>query len=254
MSRLLDIIANLRRKQATCEDFLLAEQKPRYVAVIMDGNGRWAARRHLPAIAGHREGTKALKRVIRAARRFGINELTIYAFSTENWNRPEQEVTALMGLFLELIEKEVAELHEQEVQVRFIGRRDRLSPELIAKMDWAEELTRNNSAMKIFVAFNYGGRAEITDAIRAAIGNGALGRLQAGDEIDLGKYMYAPEMHDPELLIRTSGEQRTSNFLLWQCAYCELYFSEKLWPDFGEEEMAAAVEEFSRRQRRFGAR
>jgi undecaprenyl diphosphate synthase len=189
MAKLRNLLANLRRGKTESGDFLLEEQRPRYVAVIMDGNGRWAARRHLPAIAGHREGAKALKRTIQAARKLGIRELTVYAFSTENWNRPRSEVNALMELFTELIEKEVPELNENDVRVRFIGR-----------------------------------------------------------------YLYAPEMHDPELLIRTSGEQRVSNFLLWQCAYSELYFSDKLWPAFDEEDLIDALREFKRRQRRFGAR
>lgn len=254
MARLRDIFTNLRRRQPEREDFLLEGKKPRYVAIIMDGNGRWASQRHLPAIAGHREGTKALRRTIKAARKLGIKELTVYAFSTENWQRPRDEVGALMDLFMEMVEKEVAELNEQNVRVRFIGRRQDLSSAIIQKMEWAERLTGANFAMTIFVAFNYGGRAEIEDAVKAAMGNGAAAAVSGGGEIDLRKYMYAPEMHDPELLIRTSGEQRVSNFLIWQCAYCELYFSDKLWPNFGEDDLIDALNEFGRRQRRFGAR
>lgn len=254
MVRLRDIIANLRRSKSDREDFLLEGKKPHYVAIIMDGNGRWAADRHLPAAAGHREGTKALKRTIRAARKLGIKELTIYAFSTENWQRPRDEVGALMDLFMELVEREVSELNEQGVRVRFIGRREGLAGGIIRKMEWAENLTGDNAVMTVFVAFNYGGRAEIEDAVKAAMGNGAAAVVKTGGELDLSRYMYAPEMHDPELLIRTSGEQRISNFLIWQCAYCELYFSDKLWPNFGEEDLVQALEEFGRRQRRFGAR
>lgn len=254
MVRLRDIFANLRRSRPDREDFLLEGQTPRYVAIIMDGNGRWAAERHLPAIAGHREGAKALRRAVAAALKTGVKELTVYAFSTENWQRPGDEVGALMSLFIELVEREVSELNDQGVRVRFIGRREGLASEIVKKMEWAESLTSGNTAMTFFVAFNYGGRAEIEDAVKAAMGNGAAEVIKNGGEIDLSKYMYAPEMHDPELLIRTSGEQRVSNFLIWQCAYCELYFSGKLWPEFGEEDLIQALEEFGRRQRRFGAR
>ncbi|MDO8736445.1 MAG: polyprenyl diphosphate synthase [Thermoleophilia bacterium] len=251
MAGLRNLFGNLRRSRTESEDFLLdAENTPHYVAVIMDGNGRWAQRRHMPAIAGHREGAKALKRTIKAARQAGIRELTVYAFSTENWQRPEQEVDDLMKMFGELIDREVPELAEKDVRVRFIGRRQDLSEKLLGKMEWAEKLSAANSTMSLYIAFNYGGRSEIIDAARAAAGNG----LAAGEDVDFSKYLYAPEMHDPELLIRTSGEQRVSNFLLWQCAYCELYFSEKLWPDFGEQDLLEALAEFGRRQRRFGAR
>lgn len=254
MVRLRGLFTNLRRVKTAREDFLLSEESPLYVAVIMDGNGRWAARRHLPAIAGHREGAKSLKRAIKAARRLGIRELTVYAFSTENWQRPQEEVDALMGLFTELIDREVPELHEQGVQVRFIGRREGISGELAGKMDWAQTLTAANDVMKLFIAFNYGGRAELEDAVKAAVHNGGSAEPAGSAEFDLRRYLYAPDMHDPQLLIRTSGEQRISNFLLWQCAYSELYFSDKLWPDFDADDLAAALREFSQRQRRFGAR
>lgn len=245
----ISLLKNLRRFRSRSEDFLFTAEPPRYVAVIMDGNGRWAAGKRLPAIAGHREGAQALKRSIRACRRAGVKELTVYAFSTENWQRPRSEVEALMDMFTELINKEVPELHEQQVRVRFIGRRAQLSKEIRSRIDWAEELTGGNREMRLFIAFNYGGRAEIVDAAAAAAGAGFT-----GDEEEFGKFMYAPEMHDPELLIRTSGEQRISNFLLWQCAYSELYFSDKLWPDFDATDLEAAFEEFNRRSRRFGAR
>lgn len=248
--RLFSLLANLRRHRTASEDFLLdAEAIPRHVAIIMDGNSRWASRRRLPAIAGHREGAAALKRIITAARKAGIKELTVYAFSTENWMRPNDEVDALMDMFSELIVREVPELHEKGVRVRFIGRRRDLKDELIRQMDWAESLTAANREMKLFVAFNYGGRAEIIDAVSATIADGG----NTGEE-DFRKHLYAPEMHDPELLIRTSGEQRVSNFLLWQCAYSELYFSEKLWPDFEESDLLEALADYGRRQRRFGAR
>ncbi len=242
------LLKNLRRRKSRREDFLLTGG-PRYVAVIMDGNGRWAERRQLPAIAGHREGAKALKRTIRAARKAGVRELSVYAFSTENWRRPKTEVDALMEMFSELIKKEVPELHEQQVRVRFIGRRAELPAGVRGQIDWAESLTGANCAMSLYVAFNYGGRAEIADAARTAAAYGFT-----GGEPEFAKFLYAPEMHDPELLIRTSGEQRISNFLLWQCAYSELYFSDKLWPDFGLDDLAAAFDEFNFRSRRFGAR
>lgn len=216
----------------------------------MDGNGRWAARRRLPAAAGHREGAKALKRTLAAAMKAGVKEIAIYAFSTENWRRPPDEVDAIMGMFSELITSEVPELHEKGVRVRFIGRRQGLPDKVAEQIKWAEELTADNREMTLFVAFNYGGRAEITDAVKAAAANGGAGL----EEDDFVKYLYAPDMHDPELLIRTSGEQRISNFLLWQCAYAELYFSDKLWPDFREEDFNEALAEYGRRQRRFGAR
>ena len=250
MAGLRNLLGNLRRSKKESEDFLLsAEGAPRYVAIIMDGNGRWASRRHLPVIAGHREGSKTLKRTIKSSRRAGVRELTVYAFSTENWQRPADEVDDLMQMFAELIDREVPGLHEQNVRVRFIGRRAGLSEELLKKIEWAEQLTGKNEAMTLFVAFNYGGRAEIEDAMIAAAGNSVT-----GGEVDVRKYLYAPEMHDPELLIRTSGEQRISNFLLWQCAYCELVFSDKLWPEFSEQDLLSAFAEYARRQRRFGAR
>jgi undecaprenyl diphosphate synthase len=243
------LLRNLRRTRSAREDFLLTGEVPQYVAVIMDGNGRWAARRHLPAIAGHREGAQALKRTIRASRLAGVSELTVYAFSTENWRRSQEEVDALMEMFSEMITREVPELHEQEVRVRFIGRREGLSGSIRERMDWAEELTAAGKAMTLFVAFNYGGRAEIADAARAACADG-----YTGGEEEFARYLYAPDMHDPQLLIRTSGEQRISNFLLWQCAYAELYFSDRLWPDFQEEDLRMALASFGKRQRRFGAR
>ncbi len=243
------LLSNLRRQREKREDFLLAADAPSYVAIIMDGNGRWAAERFLPAVAGHREGARALKRTVKACRRAGVKELTVYAFSTENWRRPAEEVSSLMQMFSELIEKEVPELHRQQVRIRFIGRRRDLDDNLRRKIEEAEALTAGDDAMTLFVAFNYGGRAEIVDAARAAL---AAGEIDSDD--DFRRYLYAPEMHDPELLIRTSGEQRLSNFLLWQCAYTELYFSDRLWPAFDEKDLALAFAEYRRRQRRFGAR
>jgi undecaprenyl diphosphate synthase len=217
----------------------------RYVAIIMDGNARWAREHGVDVLEGHREGAQALKRTVRHALELGIRELTVYAFSTENWTRPRGEVEGLMALFAALIESETPELHEQGVRMRFSGRRAEVSPELQEKMNWAERETAGNDGMTLFVAFNYGGRAEIRDAAE---------RFTGGGDEDFARLLYAPEMTDPELLIRTSGERRLSNFLLWQCAYSELVFSDALWPDFDRAELEAALGEFSARERRFGAR
>ncbi len=211
----------------------------------MDGNARWAQARDLPVLAGHREGAKALKRTVRHAVKHGVSELTVYAFSTENWTRPRDEVDGLMAMFAELIESETPELDEEGVRMIFIGRRDEVSDELREKMGWAEEQTRPNERMKLFVAFNYGGRAEILDAAE---------RYSGGGDEEFARLLYAPDMSDPDLLIRTSGEQRVSNFLLWQTAYSELYFTDVLWPDFEEEHLVEALEELRGRGRRYGAR
>src|ERR671935_3323323 len=217
----------------------------RYVAIIMDGNGRWAEQRHLDVGEGHREGARALRRTVENAVDLGILELTAYAFSTENWTRPTPEVEAIMELFGEMIQTQTPDLDEEGVRMRFIGRREGVSEALLQQMDWAEQVTRANERMTLFVAFNYGGRAEILDAAE---------RYGGGGEEEFARHLYAPDMTDPDLLIRTSGERRLSNFLLWQCAYSELVFSETLWPDFSKEDLAAALEEYEQRQRRFGAR
>jgi undecaprenyl diphosphate synthase len=211
----------------------------------MDGNARWAQARGLPVLAGHREGAQALKRTVRHAVKHGVEELTVYAFSTENWSRPSDEVEGLMAMFAELIESETPELDEEGVRMMFIGRRDEVSADLREKMGWAEEKTRANDRMKLFVAFNYGGRGEIVDAAE---------RYEGGGEEAFAKLLYAPDMGEPDVLIRTSGEQRVSNFLLWQTAYAELYFADVLWPDFGEEHLVAALEDIAARERRYGAR
>lgn len=221
----------------------------RYLAIIMDGNGRWARGRRLPVAAGHRAGAKALRRVLEHALDLGILETTIYSFSTENWQRPADEVAALMDLFVEMIESQVPDMHERGARVRFIGRRDSSVPaELLTRIEAAEALTAGNRRMTLYIAFNYGGRAEIVDAAAAAAAAGEV------SETAIASHLYAAEMHDPELLVRTSGEQRISNFLLWQCAYSELYFSDKLWPDFAEADLDAALAEYAHRQRRFGVR
>ena len=217
----------------------------RYVAIITDGNGRWAEQRGLPTVEGHRAGADTVKARLRDAVELGIEELTVYSFSTENWSRPAEEVSGLMRMFGERIESETPELDEEGVRMRFIGRREGVSSELIERMAWAEEKTADNERITLFVAFNYGGRAEILDAARG---------FEEGDEEEFRRRLYAPEMHDPDLLIRTSGEQRISNYLLWQCAYSELVFRDELWPDFDRAALEACLNEFAARQRRFGAR
>jgi undecaprenyl diphosphate synthase len=217
----------------------------RYVAIITDGNGRWAERQGVPVNEGHRAGADNVKARLRDAVDLGIEELTVYSFSTENWSRDPGEVAGLMKMFGERIDAETPELDGEGVRMRFIGRREGVAPELIERMDWAERKTAANERITLFVAFNYGGRAELVDAAR---------RFQGETEEEFRGHLYAPEMHDPDLLIRTSGEQRLSNYLLWQCAYSELVFRDELWPDFGREAFEACLEEFTARQRRFGAR
>jgi undecaprenyl diphosphate synthase len=218
---------------------------PRYVAIITDGNGRWAAERGLPAVDGHRAGADMVKARLRDAAEFGIEELTVFSFSTENWQRPADEVEGLMAMFAERIDRETPELDAEGVRMRFVGRRAGVPAELVERMDWAEATTGENERITLFVAFNYGGRAEIVDAARTFEGN---------SEDEFRGHLYAPEMHDPDLLIRTSGEQRVSNFLLWQCAYSELVFSDALWPDFDRGAFEAALAEYQTRGRRFGGR
>ena len=217
----------------------------RYVAIITDGNGRWAQARGLPVADGHRAGADAVKARLRDAAEFGVRELTVYSFSTENWSRPAEEVTALMRMFSERILGETPELREEGVRMRFIGRRERVAGALLEQMDWAEAETAHNERITLFVAFNYGGRAEILDA---------AARYSGGGEDEFRRLLYAPEMHDPDIVIRTSGEQRLSNYLLWQSAYSELVFRDELWPDFGREAFEAALAEYTGRRRRFGGR
>jgi undecaprenyl diphosphate synthase len=216
-----------------------------YVAIITDGNGRWAKQRGLPVIEGHKAGADIVHDRLRDAVEFGVKELTVYSFSTENWTRPKQEVDGLMAMFAERIDSETPELNEEGVRMRFIGRREGISSELTERMDWAEDETDQNERITLFVAFNYGGRAEILDAAAAYDGG--------GEEAFKG-HLYAPEMHDPDLLIRTSGEQRISNYLLWQCAYSEFVFRDELWPDFSREAFRASLDTYEERERRFGAR
>jgi undecaprenyl diphosphate synthase len=216
-----------------------------YVAIITDGNGRWAQARDLPVAEGHKAGADVVKARLRDAVEFGIRELTVYSFSTENWSRSAEEVTALMRMFSERILGETPELKAEGVRMRFIGRRDRVAGALLEQMDWAEAETAANDRITLFIAFNYGGRAEIVDA---------AARFEGGSEDDFRRLLYAPDMHDPDLVIRTSGEQRMSNYLLWQSAYSELVFRDELWPDFSRAAFRASLDEFDARARRFGGR
>jgi len=219
--------------------------RARYVAIITDGNGRWAQRRGLPVVAGHSAGADTVKARLRDAAELGLRELTVFSFSTENWSRPREEVDALMAMFAQRIDRETPELREEGVRMRFVGRREGVAPDLVERMAWAQRETAGNERITLFVAFNYGGRAEILDAARSFTG---------GSEEDFRRHLYAPEMHDPDLIIRTSGEQRLSNYLMWQSAYSELVFRDELWPDFGREAFEASLAEYEARRRRFGGR
>ena len=218
---------------------------PRYVAIITDGNGRWAQSRGLPVKEGHKAGADTVKARLRDAVELGVKELTVFSFSTENWSRSPEEVAGLMEMFSQRIVNETPELNEEGVRMRFIGRREGVSEKLQQQMDEAEAITAANDTITFFIAFNYGGRAEIVDAAREFNGT---------TEEEFRQHLYAPDMNDPELLIRTSGEQRISNYLLWQCAYSEFVFREELWPDFTREAFEESLEEYGRRQRRFGTR
>ncbi len=245
----MGLLARLRRRPEIPRE---SAEIPRSVAIIMDGNSRWATEHGLMVADGHREGTRALRRTVEAAIDVGIESLTVYAFSTENWLRPPSEVDALMEIFAETIQRELPDLAEQGVRTRFVGRRDRVSPELQAQMADLEDETAHRDRLNLWIAFDYGGRSELAEAAKRIVEAG-LG----ADEIDeqvFSKYLYAPELPDPDLLIRTSGELRISNFLLWQLAYSELVFTERRWPEFGPDDLRAAVDEYAERQRRFGGR
>jgi undecaprenyl diphosphate synthase len=222
------------------------------VAIIMDGNGRWASGHGVSVAEGHRAGSRALRPVVEAAIDLGIESLAVYAFSTENWSRPGEEVGALMEIFGETIDRELEDLAAQGVRARFLGRRDRAPEWLREKMADLESATASNSRLSLWIAFDYGGRAELVDAARHLVESGI--EPEEVDEAALVACLYEPEMPDPDLVIRTSGERRVSNFLLWQSAYAEFVFTETLWPDFGAEELRAAIEEYARRRRRFGGR
>jgi undecaprenyl diphosphate synthase len=247
---LLRAHARLRRTSPGAEP--VPADSARNVAIIMDGNGRWASRRGLPLLAGHAAGTRALRRTVEAAPDLGVRSLAVYAFSTENWGRPPDEVEGLMSLFADTIEREFPDLHRQGVRVRFVGRRDRCPESLRALMDDMEGRTAANTRLDLWVAFDYGSRDEIVGAVRALVEAGT--EPAAIDEDAVRAHLYAPEMPDPDLVIRTSGEVRVSNFLLWQSAYAELEFVPTLWPDFGRDELAAALQAYAQRRRRFGVR
>jgi undecaprenyl diphosphate synthase len=220
----------------------------RYVAIITDGNGRWARARNLPVNAGHDAGADTVKARLRDAAELGVQELTVYSFSTENWSRPAEEVAGLMEMFSRRIAGETPELDREGVRMRFIGRREGVAPALVEQMDWAEGVTARNTRITLFVAFNYGGRAEILDAAERYRSH------PTGGEEAFRAGLYAPEMHDPDLIIRTSGERRLSNYLLWQSAYSELVFRDELWPDFDRAALEESLAEYAARRRRFGGR
>lgn len=228
---------------------------PLHVAIIMDGNGRWAKARGLPRVAGHKRGAESVRAVVEAAPDLGITHLTLFGFSSENWKRPEEEVSALMGLLRLYLRNEVARLKEHGVRLRFIGERDRLSADIIDLMTSAEATTAGNDGLTLTVALSYGGRADMVHAARALAARVKAGDLDPADidETAFGNALMTAGLPDPDVLIRTSGEQRISNFLLWQCAYTELVFSDVLWPDFGRDELVACLEQFHGRERRFGA-
>src|SRR5689334_926719 len=229
---------------------LPVERVPEHVAIIMDGNGRWAAKRGLPRLAGHYAGTENLRRIIRASVEFGIKYLTIYAFSTENWGRPREEVDGLMRILEDVIEKELNELNEQGVQIRHLGRLDQLSPRLQKKLIQAVDSTKHNSRLVLNVAFNYGGRDELVQAIQQMIRDGVPAEDISPELVN--RYLYTAGVPDPDLIIRTSGELRISNFLIWQSAYSEWYVTPTYWPDFDKEEYRRALETFAQRDRRYG--
>ena len=226
------------------------QEIPTHIAIVMDGNGRWAVSRGLPRMAGHRAGTENLRRIIEACIEFGVQYLTIYAFSTENWGRPAEEVQGLLRLIEHVIDSELQQLHDQGVQLHHIGRLDRLKPSLRDKVLHAIEYTRNNKALVLCIAFNYGGRDEIVYAIEHMIQDGV--KPDEVNEALVNQYLFTAGVPDPDLIIRTSGELRGSNFLIWQGAYSEWYFPATYWPDFGKEELRRAIDEFNRRERRYG--
>jgi undecaprenyl diphosphate synthase len=227
---------------------------PRHIAIIMDGNGRWARARGLPRIAGHRRGAEAVRRTLAAAGELGIPYLTLFGFSSENWKRPEEEVHDLMALLRHYLRAEIAELHKSGARLKVIGQLSRLDPDIVAMIENAEALTRENTRINLTIALSYGGRAEITAAVRAIAAEAAAGRLAPEDVTEdcIARHLFTADLPDPDLLIRTSGEQRISNFLLWQCAYCELVFTKTLWPDFAKRDLELAIDDYCGRDRRYG--
>lgn len=229
---------------------------PAHIAIIMDGNGRWAAQRHLPRQAGHRAGVDNVRKIVRAAGDLGVQYLTLYGFSSENWSRPPEEVDDLMGLLRMFIRRDLAELHREGVRVRIIGERDHLDPDIVSLVEESETLTKDNSKMQLIIAFNYGGKNEITCAVKRIAREVAEGALtpEAITPQLLADHLDTAGIPDPDLLIRTSGEMRLSNFLIWQSAYTEFVFTDTLWPDFSPDQLIGAIQEFRGRERRFGGR
>lgn len=227
---------------------------PKHVAIILDGNGRWAKSRRLPRTQGHLEGVKRVDEAIDTCIKVGIQVMTIYVFSTENWNRPKNEVSMLIHTLVAVLNRKVRKMHEKGVRLQFIGRRQGIPDQVVKGFEDATELTKNNTRLTVNVAFNYGGRTEILDGIAQVLADVKSGTLKQEDlnEETFGQYLYTRGLPDPDLLIRTSGEKRISNFLLWQLSYAEFYFTEKYWPDFNEAEFMKAIEDFQNRERRFG--
>jgi undecaprenyl diphosphate synthase len=246
--------AGLTRKQAELFAKLDPERLPKHIAVIMDGNGRWARRRHLPRIAGHKRGVEAVRDVITMGATIGLPAMTLYAFSAENWKRPKTETSFLMALLRSYLKNEVPLMNENNIQLRYIGRIHELAPEVQERMAWATEQTRHNTGMIMTLALNYGARAELIDAfqaiVKAAAGNGGLEHLKIDEEM-VSRHLYS-NLPDPDLVIRTSGEMRLSNFLLWQLAYTEIYVTKTLWPDFDGVHLLEALADFQQRERRYG--
>ena len=257
MARLQNYFSSAKGNSAPQSQSLTAEQpesqqtpRVRHLAIIMDGNGRWATKRHLPRLAGHKAGVNALRRVLECAVDEQIEMLSVYAFSTENWGRPRAEVEGLMRLFWETIRSDIEKLHREGVRLRHLGRLKDLSPDIQKAVQDSIDLTRNNTRIGLNVCFNYGGRAELVDAVRQIIADGR--DPETIDEDMISSYLYTRDLPDPDMVIRTAGEMRVSNFLLWQSAYSEYYSTPTLWPDFGREDLRAALDSFQRRQRRFG--
>ena len=228
---------------------------PVHVAIIMDGNGRWAKARTLPRVAGHQQGAEAVRTAIRSAADLGVSYLTLYGFSNENWKRPKTEITDLMGLLRLYLRREISDLDREGIRIRFIGDRERLADDIVMLIEMAEQRTRRNTGLTLVIALSYGGRQEIAQAARSLARAAVAGEIDPDDidESAIDRNLFTNNIPDPDLLIRTSGEQRISNFLLWQCAYAELVFTDTLWPDFSREDFADALREFNRRERRFGA-
>ncbi len=222
---------------------------PTHLAIILDGNGRWAKRRNLPRLMGHRAGLRKLEQMVRLVKREGIRYFSVYAFSTENWNRPVMEVTGLMSLFRYYIRKKVDEIKSEGARIRFCGRKDKIPEDLLQQMKWAEEYTADQNILDFILCINYGGRAEIIDAVNSFIASNPQAPVT---EQDLRKYFYLPDVPDPDLIIRTSGELRLSNFWLWESAYSEYYFTDTYWPDFDENELRKALDDYAGRERRYG--